>query len=112
MADSILDSVKKFVNVAPDEPAFDQDILLAINSAFMELHQLGIGPMHGFVLQDRVTSWDDYVPANKTQEMYKMYICIRVRLLFDPPQFSFQTTILETQLKEMAWRLITQVEAM
>ena len=50
MSDSILLSTKKILGIAADYTVFDEDIILHINSVFSTLHQLGLGPVTGFVI--------------------------------------------------------------
>ena len=52
MTDRILESVKKVLGIAPEYLAFDQDIVMHINSAFSVLHQLGVGPDEPFMIAD------------------------------------------------------------
>lgn len=105
MADSILTSVKKILGIAEDYEAFDVDILMHINSVFSILNQLGIGPTNGFMIEDAVATWDDFIPDDPRLNTVKTYVCLRVRLLFDPPTTSYLITALETQFKELEWRL-------
>ena len=44
MDDSILDTIKQLLGIQYDYTAFDTDIIVHINSAFMALNQLGVGP--------------------------------------------------------------------
>ena len=44
MTDSILDTIKKLLGIPTTDLAFDEDVKVHINSAFMVLHQLGVGP--------------------------------------------------------------------
>ena len=53
MENSILLSTKKVLNVSPDDPSFDMDILTFINSAFSTLHDLGVGPVGGLGRAER-----------------------------------------------------------
>lgn len=49
MEDSILQSIKKLLGISKEDTSFDTDIIIDINSEFMTLNQLGIGPKDGFV---------------------------------------------------------------
>ena len=42
--DSILTSIKKMLGITEDYEHFDQDIIMHINSVFMILTQMGVGP--------------------------------------------------------------------
>lgn len=105
MTDSILDSVKKVLGIASEYDVFDQDIILHINSVFSTLNQLGIGPTDGFAIDDDVATWTDFIGTNKKLNSVKTYVCLRVRLLFDPPATSFAISAMEKQVQEMEWRL-------
>ena len=42
--ESILTSIKKLLGIPEDYTAFDDQIIIHINSVFMILNQLGVGP--------------------------------------------------------------------
>ena len=48
MIDSILTSIKKLLGITEDYEHFDEDLIMHINSVFMILSQLGVGPASGF----------------------------------------------------------------
>jgi hypothetical protein len=107
-SDSILSSVKKVLGIAEDYTIFDLDIILHINSALATLTQLGIGPEDGFMIEDSSTTWDQFLvdSGNRIKlNNVKTYICLRVRLWFDPPQTSFMNEAFERQLSELEWRI-------
>lgn len=114
LIDSILNSVKKRVNVAAEYHAFDEDILVEINSAFGTLAQLGLGPVEGFQIDSEDTTWDDYVTAGVPVlhlNSVKTYIALKVRQVFDPPGSSYAVAAMERQITELEWRLNTTREA-
>ena len=47
--DNILTSIKKLLGINPEYQEFDQDIIMHINTVFMILNQLNIGPSDWFV---------------------------------------------------------------
>ena len=49
--ESILTSIKKLLGIAEDDTSFDPDIIMHINSVFMVLRQLGVGPPEGFAIE-------------------------------------------------------------
>ena len=57
---SIFMTIKRLVNIDPEEMAFDTQIGMFINEEFMTLHQLGIGPDEGFHVSDAGTKWTDF----------------------------------------------------
>lgn len=110
MVSSILTSIKKLLGIEEAYTSFDQDIIIYINSAFMGLHQLGIGPTDGFEITDDTAEWDDFVSARLDLGGIKTYIYLKVRLIFDPPQAGFVITAIQDQIKELEWRLNVQAE--
>ena len=104
MSDSILLSTKKTLGLAEDYTAFDQDIIMHINSVFSVLHQLGIGPLEGFEIIDDTDTWEDFASDVRLNSI-RSYVYLRVRLLFDPPTTSFLLNALQEQIKELEWRL-------
>lgn len=108
--ESILDSVKKIVNINKEDTSFDTDIILHINSVFSTLHQLGIGPSEGFEIEDADAVWDDFLLGDPRWNSIKTYVCLRVRMLFDPPMTSYHASSIQDQIKELEWRLSTQRE--
>ena len=105
MDESILNSVKKMLNLQADYTAFDLDIIMHINSVFSTLHQLGVGPTDGFEITDNVPTWDSFTLGDVRYNMVKSYVYKKVRLVFDPPANSFTVTALEKQIAEDEWRL-------
>ena len=107
---SILMSIKKLLNVDPEEQAFDTDIGMLINGEFMTLHQLGIGPDEGFSISDADTKWTDFSKDKTLLEAVKEFVYLRVRLVFDPPASSVVTDAINSRINELEWRLNIQAE--
>ncbi len=103
--DSILNSVKKVLGLDEDDDGFDTDVLMHINSIFMVLNQLGIGPDQGFVIEDDSAVWSDFIGDDAMLNAAKTYIWLRVRMLFDPPSTSFHLASMEKQIDEIGYRL-------
>lgn len=111
MTDSILDSVKKVLNLAPDYTAFDQDVIMHINTVFSDLQLLGIGPAQGFMITDNTTLWSAFLGGDLRLNMVKSYMFLRVRMLFDPPTLGYMITAMQQQIQEFAWKLNVQRES-
>jgi hypothetical protein len=107
MEQSILTSTKKILGVADADTSFDQDIITHINTAFSHLHQLGIGPVAGFVIEDENPEWDDFFQGAPTpiESAAKTNVYLRVRMLFDPPDMQHVMQALKEQLLESDVRL-------
>lgn len=78
--------------------------------AIMSLTQLGVGPETGFIISSDVETWNDFIGDRKDIEGLKTYIYLKVRLVFDPPTNQFLVDAMERQIKELEWRLNTQVD--
>jgi hypothetical protein len=110
MTNSILDSTKKNLGIAPTNRAFDLDIITHINSVFSTLQQLGVGPTAGFEIDDEITVWGDFLGGNIPLNQVKTYVYMRVKLIFDPPANSFGISSMDDQIKEMEWRMMVLVD--
>ena len=106
--ESILMSIKKPLGVDATYTHFDQDIIMFINSSFLSLRQIGIGPENGFSIEDSNSKWVDFVQDPFMQTTVKTYIYLKVRLAFDPPSTSFVIAAIERQIDELTWRLNVQ----
>ena len=102
---SILNSVKKVLGLDLDYTPFDQDVIMHINTAFSTLEQLGVGPPEGFQIEDSSAGWEDFAGEDYRYNAVKTYICLRVRMIFDPPSTSFAIDAMQKQISELEWRL-------
>ena len=109
--ESILTSIKKLLGIAEEYEFFDEDIIMHINSVFMILNQLGVGPSDGFRIEDKTTTWDDYISDNKNLDAVKSYIHLKVKLLFDPPLSSAVIESMKQMIQELEWRLNMTAES-
>jgi hypothetical protein len=108
--DSILNTVKKSLGLVESDTTFDNDILLFINSVFSTLNQIGVGPEDGFQIEDADATWDSLLDSDLRLNFVKGYVYLKVRLLFDPPVTSFAIAAMETQSKELEYRIYTVKE--
>ena len=108
--DSILISVKKMLGITADYTHFDDDIIMHINSVFMILHQLGVGPEEGFMIESDRETWDEFIKDEFTIESVKSYMYLKVGLLFDPPTSSNVMEAKNRLANELEWRLNTAVD--
>lgn len=110
--ESILTSIKKLLMIADDYDHFDPDIIMHINSVFMTLTQLGVGPPEGFIIEDDSSVWTDFIEDPVQLQAVKSYIYLKVRLLFDPPSSSAVLESFNNQAKEYEWRLMVMAETL
>lgn len=108
--DSILSSVKKMLGLTEEYDYFDPDIIMHINSVFMILNQLGVGPQNGFSISDKTSTWGEYLSDNSNLEAVKTYMYMKVRLMFDPPLSSAVTDAINRNISELEWRLNASVD--
>ena len=108
--ESILTSIKKLLGPDGEYEHFDPDIIMHINSALMELTQIGVGPKEGFVICDDVPTWVDFLGDTKKLESVKTYVYIQVKLVFDPPASSAVIEALKEQARRLEWRLNVAVD--
>ena len=108
--ESILTSVKKLLGIAEEYEHFDADLIMHINSVFMVLNQLGVGPEEGFSIQGAEAVWTDFMPAGSNMEAVKSYIHMKVKLLFDPPASGTVIESYNRLINELEWRLYTEAE--
>lgn len=112
MNESILTTIKKMLGIEENYEAFDTDIMVHINSVFMTLHQLGVGPRKGFSISGTRETWGNFISRDKNLlNGVKTYIYLKVRLLFDPPTNSFTIEAINRQITELEWRLNHQAES-
>lgn len=109
--DSILTSIKKLLGIAEEYTQFDSDLIMHINSVFLILTQLGVGPSEGFIIEDKLAVWTDFIPDDKGLEAVKSYMHHRVKLLFDPPTSSAVMESMNRIISEFEWRLNLQAES-
>lgn len=105
MSDSILESIKDAASISSEESAFDQELILHINSVFMALRQMGIGPDTAFVVSDSSSEWSEFTTDPIILPTIKSYVTLRVRVLFDPPTSSALMDALKNAISEYEWRL-------
>ena len=104
---SILQSTKKKIGPTADYDAFDHDILVSINSTFATLFDVcGFGGDKPVRINGPEETWDTII-TDPRLEWIKDYVCMKVKIAFDPPS---NATLLENynkQIAELEWRIYT-----
>ena len=108
--DSILTSIKKLLGIDKAYNHFDNDIIIHINSVFLDLAQIGVGPEEGFSIEDDLDTWDDFIPNNPKLEAVKTLMYLKVKLIFDPPLSSTVIEAMNRQIDRLEWRLSVAVD--
>lgn len=109
--ESILTSIKLLLGITEDYEAFDQQIIAHINSVFMILTQLGVGPPDGFMITSKVDTWNEFISDKKKMQLVKSYMHLKVKMLFDPPSSSAVMDSTNRMINEFEWRLNSQAES-
>lgn len=107
--ESILTSIKKLLGIAEEYEHFDPDIIMHINSVFMILNQMGVGPESAFIIHDASATWDEFAEEGKIESV-KSYVYLKTRLLFDPPQSSAVIESINRLIGELEYRLYVDAE--
>ena len=109
--DSILTSIKKLLGITEEYEHFDSDLIMHINTTFMFLSQIGIGPERGFFVIDKADLWTDFLPEDYPNfEAVKTYVYMRVKQMFDPPNNSVVADSTQRLITELEWRLNSEAE--
>ena len=109
--ESILTSIKKLLGIAEEYEHFDDDIIMHINSVFMDLNQIGVGPSEGFSIMDEESIWSDFTEDNMLIQAVKSYMYLRVKILFDSSSMGSATlAAYERQIAQWEWRLNVAVD--
>ena len=108
--ESILTSIKKLLGITEEDDSFDFDIIMLINSAFVTLQQLGVGPSEGFSIEDDTATWSDFMPDDKAVNTARQYIWLKVKMVFDPPTSSFVMDAIKHEIAENEWRLMVHAD--
>lgn len=103
--DSILNDVKKYLGLDYTYTIFDQELILLINSVFMILTQMGVGPENGYRITGSTNTWIQFTEDDLLLEAVKVYIPLKVKLMWDTPQNSSVTAQLQQIISELEWRL-------
>ena len=110
MEENILNSIKKLLGIPEDYTAFDQDIMIHINSVFMILSELGVGPSNGYSLKDGTEKWGDFISDDENLEGIKTYVYMKVKTIFDPPLNSAVLASMKELIREFEWRINNEAE--
>lgn len=106
---SILLTIKKMLGIDEEYHPFDLDIIININSVFLQLNQLGVGPDDPFRITNAEATWQEFLGDTQLDfPGVETLVYLRVRLLFDPPTNSFLVEEMRKQIAELEWRLMEQ----
>lgn len=107
---SILQDIKTMLSSIPFEmKAFDQELVLHINSAIFSLFAMGTkwnsAPVTGYEQR-----WTDLFEDMPELHSIKEYIYLRVKLVFDTPGTSYIINSFNARAEQLAWWIKTYSE--
>ena len=108
--DSILESTKKLSGIDGNYEVFDLDVITYINSVFLGLNQMGVGPKKIFFIEGSNETWSSFEEGNGDLRAVRSYMAQKVRLQFDTPSNATIVQALKDSIAETEWRLLHQVE--
>lgn len=108
MNESILTSVKKSLLLQEEYEAFDPDIIMHINTMLRRLNQLGVG-VSNFYITDKTATWGQFLEDESKFNQAKTYVCLRVRMVFDPPSGAAKEALNEN-IRELEWLLCVDAD--
>lgn len=111
MEESILISIKKLLGIVKECNDFDTDIIIHINTVFAILNQMGVGPSEGFRIEDKDTTWSEYIQDDKKLDDVITYVYLKVKLIFDPPLNGTVINAIKESIAELEWRLNFHAES-
>lgn len=103
--ESILTSVKKMLGITEEYTHFDADLIMHINSVFMILTQMGVGPEEGFSITDESSTWEDFIGDRTDLEAVKTYVYLKTKTVFDPSASSVVVEASNKMISELEYRL-------
>ena len=107
--DSILTTVKQHLGIVAEYEHFDPEIIDHINSVFADLHQMGVGPVEVFMIEDDIPTWEDFIKGNDKLNPVKSYMKLRVKVLFEHPSGSVMDAM-QREIDKWEWRLNVAAE--
>ncbi len=111
MDENILESIKELLPISSDVDAFDNTIMMHINTVFFTLHQLGVGPKSPYSISTGEETWEDFLGNDLADlEAVKTYVYMKVKIVFDPPTNSSLLQALKELIAEYEWRLNVAVD--
>lgn len=107
---TIIEDVRKFVSLEPDDTSFDGELIPLTIGALGKLSQVG-GINDSYITLDTTTELTSVVEAKHISitGFVTMFVNISVRMLFDPPPPSI-VPYYQSNLDEYIWRIKNQVE--
>lgn len=105
MTDSVLESVKLYLGLEKDYTPFDPQIITIINAGLNNIWQVVQNTNSEVLVKGYETTWGECLSGIFDLSEAQLYLCMYVRLIFDPPSNSFVINSMQRQIDELVWRL-------
>lgn len=73
MDESILTSIKKLLGLTEDYTAFDDQLIMHINSVILVLKQIGVCDT-AYTVRDKTDTWSELLPSGKNFEIGRAHV--------------------------------------
>lgn len=103
--ETILDDVKNHLGVPISNKCFDNDLKNDIEAAIYSVNTLGVFDGATFNINENTTWEDIFGDVINSVPIIKKYVCLKVRLLFDPPANGTLTKTITDQISEYAYNI-------
>lgn len=101
---SILGDVKEYLGIPAEVDCFDNTLLVHINTATFLTET--ISSFVNNIEIDKSTDWNEmYDGMEVTCPAIKTYVFLKIRLLFDPPNNSYLSGVIERSLTELEFKI-------
>lgn len=106
---SILRTIRELIVHDVNDPTFDVEIIVHLNTALSRLYELGV-TKSAFKVTGESETWADLLGDATKFEDVKTYLYIRVKIVFDPPSSSYVLTNLKEERDRLEWLLNVKAE--
>lgn len=112
---NVLITIKELLGISDLNTSFDNDVTVYINTALLNLKQLGVIKSNSTITITTDTKWDDLIKdlkwdeniAKINLESIKTYLYLKSKIIFDPPTNPTVFNSFKETIKELEWRLLS-----
>lgn len=106
----VLSDIKLLLGFTEDYTAFDDVLVMHINTALLSVKMLGVNDDETLII-GKETTWVDLLgPTSEIKESTKNYIYYKVRLVFDPPTTAAGINAMQEEARELSWKIASYSE--
>ncbi len=109
---TILQNVKQYMGYDVEDPTFDIELSMLIDSELIKLYEIGLGNPNVSVMTNQDLVWGEFLGDTEGELNYKKlaksFVCVSVRLIFDPSSSATVTKALKDYCDGIYRRLRTE----